>query len=117
VFVAGQPVETWNLRATEAAEHTTPIRVSGRFHVNNTHALRQAALSGLGIADLPRYLVEEELAAGRLEAVLERFIPVGRGVFAIYAPSPYVPVKVRRFVELLEEAFQPGRPHVRPRRR
>lgn len=117
VFVAGQPVETWHLRPTEDAEHTTPIRVSGRLHVNNTHALRQAALAGLGIADLPRYLVEEDLAAGRLEAVLERFVPVGRGVFAIYAPSPFVPAKVRRFVELLEETFQPGRAHVRPRRR
>ncbi|MFY0569850.1 LysR substrate-binding domain-containing protein [Archangium lansingense] len=117
VFVAGQPVETWLLRATEDAEHTTPIRISGRLHVNNTHALRQAALAGLGIADLPRYLVEEDLVAGRLEAVLERFVPVGRGVFAIYAPSPYVPIKVRRFVEMLEETFQPGRPHVRPRRR
>ncbi|WNG46671.1 LysR family transcriptional regulator [Archangium minus] len=108
VFVAGQPVETWHLRATEDAEHTSPIRVSGRLHVNNTHALRQAALAGLGIADLPRYLVEEDLAAGRLEAVLGRFIPVGRGVFAIYAPAPYVTAKVRRFVEMLEKTFRGG---------
>ncbi|QRK05736.1 LysR family transcriptional regulator [Archangium violaceum] len=108
VFVAGQPVETWHLRASEDSEHTTPIRVSGRLHVNNTHALRQAALAGLGIADLPRYLVEEDLEAGRLEAVLGRFIPVGRGVFAIYAPAPYVPAKVRRFVEMLEKTFRGG---------
>ncbi|WP_395839034.1 LysR family transcriptional regulator [Cystobacter fuscus] len=106
VFVAGQPVETWHLRATEDAEHTTPIRVSGRLHVNNTHALRQAALAGLGLADLPRYLVEEDLATGRLKAVLERFMPVGRGVFAIYAPAPYVPAKVRHFVELAEKTFR-----------
>ncbi|PTL77259.1 LysR family transcriptional regulator [Vitiosangium sp. GDMCC 1.1324] len=117
VFVAGQPAETWNLRATEDAEHATPIRIAGRLHVNNTLALRQASLAGLGIADLPRYLVEEDLAAGRLESVLERFIPVGRGVFAIYAPSPYVPARVRGFIEMLEETFQPGRPHVRPRKR
>lgn len=105
VFVTGRPVDTWRLRATQGASHPTPVRVAGRLHLNNTLALRQAALEGLGIADLPHYLVEEDLQERRLESVLAPFVPVERRVFAIYATAPYVPAKVRHFVQALEESF------------
>lgn len=112
IFVAGRPVEAWRLLEGPGGEQTTAVRVGGRLQVNNTHALRAAALAGMGIADLPRYLAEEDLAAGRLEAVLDAFVPVQRGIYAVYPPSPYTPVKVRLFVAALVEAFR-GKPGAR----
>ena len=56
------------------------VEVHSRFHVNDGRVLREAARQGLGIAALPRYLVEEDLKLARLMTLLEEF-PLG-GVLA-----------------------------------
>jgi DNA-binding transcriptional LysR family regulator len=72
--------------------------------------VREAALNGFGIADLPRYLVEDDLRRGRLVSLLARFIINERFVYALYSPSKFTPTKVRLFVEALRRAFaQRGR--------
>ena len=60
--------EAWTLRCGEQCEQ---VRVRSRYHVNNAEAVADAALAGLGLALLPRYLCNEALADGRLVAVLE----------------------------------------------
>jgi len=58
--------------------------MNGKLAVGNTLSLHDAALAGFGIADLPRYLVEEDLRKGKLISVLSRFIVNERSVFALY---------------------------------
>jgi LysR family transcriptional activator of dmlA len=79
--------------------------VDGRLHLSDSYSIREAALAGLGIADLPRYLVAQDLEAGRLVRVLEPFPRVVRGIYVLYAPSPFTPAKVRLFVAALKAAF------------
>jgi LysR family transcriptional activator of dmlA len=67
-------------------EAAQSLRVVGRLRVSNTLCLYEAAKAGLGIAELPRYLVEGDLRARRLVCVLEKFEPTGRGVYVIYPP-------------------------------
>jgi DNA-binding transcriptional LysR family regulator len=95
---------TWNLRPTPASE-PRPVAVSGRLQINNTAAIKQAALAGFGIADLPAYLIEDDLASGRLLTVLAEFVPVERAIYAIYLPAASDAPKVRVFVGALEAAF------------
>ncbi len=45
--------------------------VEGRVRSNNVLALRQAALAGLGVAELPRWLIVDDLKAKRLVRILE----------------------------------------------
>jgi hypothetical protein len=45
-------IATWRLLSDEGKPLN--VRVCGPLHVNNTLSLRDAALAGLGIADLPR---------------------------------------------------------------
>ena len=66
------------------------------------HEARPAALAGLGIAELARYLVADDLAAGRLVALLPKHVPPSRTAFALFQPSPWKPLKVRAFVRHLE---------------
>jgi len=73
---------------------------------NNTLSLHQAALAGLGIADLPAYHIAEDLRAGRLQTVLDEFLTIGRSVYAVYAPGRPVPARVREFVKLVVRQFE-----------
>jgi DNA-binding transcriptional LysR family regulator len=76
----------------EAAES---VRITARVRVNTTLALQEAAKAGLGIADLPRYLVEDDLRARQLIPVLEGFEPLQRGVFVIYSAGSLIPLRAR----------------------
>jgi DNA-binding transcriptional LysR family regulator len=49
------------------------VRVSGPFASNHYNLLKKAALSGAGIARLPSYLLQAELADGRLRWLLRDF--------------------------------------------
>jgi len=103
VFITeGAPV-SWKLRS-EAGKPVS-VRVCGPLQANNTLSLRQAALAGLGIADLPSYLVADDVRAGRLEPVLEDFVAPERAVYALYAAGASLPARSREFVKLLVQHF------------
>jgi LysR family transcriptional activator of dmlA len=96
----------WHFKLARKDPMTETIAVEGRLQLSNALSIREAALAGLGIADLPRYLVEEDLERGDLTRVLETFPRRERGIFVLYAPSPFTPSKVRRFVEALTQRFK-----------
>ena len=56
---------------------------------------------------LPEWLVGADLSAGRLVEVLSGFTPepAVTALHAVYAPGPYVPPKVRAFVDFLAGRF------------
>jgi DNA-binding transcriptional LysR family regulator len=63
------------------------------------------ATAGLGIADLPSYLVADDVRAGRLESVLDEFVAPERAVYALYASGPSLPARAREFVKVLVRHF------------
>lgn len=85
----------WRERSDDAwvmscADRREQVHVQGRYHVNNPESVAQAAFAGLGIALLPRYLCDEELADGRLVQVLPAWTPhtkFGSGIVAVAAPE------------------------------
>jgi len=97
----------WRFRAATGGPPRS-VAVDGRLHLSDSHSIREAALAGLGIADLPRYLVAHDLEQGMLVRVLEAFPRVVRGIYVVYTPSPFTPTKVRLFVDALKAAFRPG---------
>ena len=79
--------DAWTLIAGKRREQ---VRVRGRYHANNPEAVADAALAGLGVALLPRYLCDDALADGRLVAVLGRWTPetkFGTRIVAVGAPE------------------------------
>lgn len=88
------------------------VRVAGNFTANNSEAIREAALKGLGIALLPSFLVGPDLADGRLKQVLTGHEVEGAlpdDVYAIYLPTRYVSPKLRAFVDFFVERFAAAR--------
>jgi len=111
-----RPLEasTWSFeprqrRSGTAGRITVPIR--GPFTANNSEALREAALDGLGIALLPDFSAQSGLRSGRLVQVLPQWKPVGTFAEDLYAIRPYsshVPLAVTAFVEWLRGLMQDG---------
>ncbi len=102
---ARQPFDTWYFRGV-AESNLHAVHVDGRLTLGSTLALREAVLADFGIAEIPKYLIEEELRTGRLVSILSEFVANERSVYAIYAPSRFLPAKVRAFVEALQRGFR-----------
>lgn len=103
----------WQLlrRGGREAGHKTTVPVAGPFAANNSEALREAALGGLGIALLPDFSAEAGLKSGKLVEVLPDWQPVGsfgEQLYAIRPYSPYVPRAVQALVAYLRQAFEGG---------
>ncbi|MBY2909985.1 LysR family transcriptional regulator [Rhizobium leguminosarum] len=77
------------------------VRPKARLALDGGEALRDAAISGAGLAFLPTYLVTEDIVAGRLREVLEDFAAPPIPISAIYPSRRHLAPKVRRFIDLI----------------
>ncbi|HKW83152.1 MAG TPA: LysR family transcriptional regulator [Burkholderiaceae bacterium] len=110
-----RPQETlaWHLEPLKRSsrESKASVAVRGPFAANNSEALRDAALGGLGIALLPDFSAKLALEAGKLVQVLPDWRPVGAfgdHIFAVRPYSPHVPRAVQAFVAFLRDTFSGG---------
>jgi len=72
--------------------------VSDKANGRSTAALR-AALNGVGLRHALLLDVEEHIAAGRLEAVLDAWLPPYEGFFLYYSSRAQIPSKLRVFID------------------
>lgn len=90
---------SWQFQDEHGAR--TSVRIDARLRATSTLALHEAAKAGLGVAELPGYLVDDDLRAGRLVHVLDRLAPTDLGVYVVYAPAAQLPARVRALVDHL----------------
>lgn len=84
-------------------DHT--ISVNGVLCSNNGEVLREAAVRGLGITLLPRFIVEPELQQRSLHIVLPDYHPPELCISVIYPVNRHLSTKIRLLVDFLEERF------------
>ncbi len=75
------------------------VAVSGTLRTDSPHALRGAALAGIGIALNARWLFERELAAGTLVAVLPDHVPEPMVIHAVLPSVRHIATRTRLFVD------------------
>lgn len=90
----------WRFEGTKGA---VSVKVSGAFFSNAALALAKAAIAGLGVTLVPRYVVADALAAGALVPVLPRYRVKARPLIAIYPQVPIAPRKVQVFIDFLRQ--------------
>lgn len=78
-----------------------------RLICNDLMLLRQSVLSGLGIAALPVFVGERDLAQGGMAQVLPGWRPRGRTFYAVFPHHHAMPVRVRAFIDFLVERLRP----------
>lgn len=81
------------------------VSVSGTLEANNGDALCAAALSGIGVCMLPIFIVDKDLLAGRLQAVLRDFEETGLSIQAVFPHARHLSAKVRAFIDFLAQRF------------
>jgi DNA-binding transcriptional LysR family regulator len=91
--------------ATKKGEQT--VRVTGNLHCNSSVTLSAMALQGQGLILVPKFLVAEDLEAGRLVSVMNDTRPIAFSIDAYYPHRRHLPAKVRVFIDLLVEHFSP----------
>jgi DNA-binding transcriptional LysR family regulator len=79
------------------------IGVHGALCSNNGEVLRDAAVRGLGITLLPRFIVEPQLQQGALQIVLPDYPPSELSIYVIYPVNRHLSTKVRRVVEFIQQ--------------
>jgi DNA-binding transcriptional LysR family regulator len=102
MFTAGGHRRGWQLQRDGERE---PQRIEGptRLRVNNSFAVRDALLRGLGVGQLPLLIAREPLGAGSLVQVLPGWAGVPAPVQAVYPSNRYLSPKVRAFIDLALE--------------
>lgn len=77
-----------------------------RMSANNGEVIRDAAIQGLGLAVLPRFIVAAALASGDLLEILEDHPLVPDGLHLVYPADRQVPRKTRETMAYLGEALR-----------
>jgi len=97
--VAGS--DALDLQGPCGERHSAPF--GGRFRVDHGLAAREALVAGRGIAPAHRWLVDDLLAAGRLEAILPGYALPSVPLTMLIAPERAAIARVRLIVEFLVE--------------
>lgn len=109
LFYAGEIIQNpW--RITTPDGEALDLVVQGPLTTNSVDVLRSAALKGVGIIALSRYLVDVELQRGQLvELLCDHHMPA-RHIYLVTLPDRLLPAKTRAFIDFLlpERTFQAG---------
>lgn len=77
------------------------VPITARYTVASLSLIRQAALSGIGLANLPDFLVESDLVAGRLVRVLPEWSADRGALQLVYSSGRNPSVTVRALADVL----------------
>jgi len=92
-------------RFVDPTGQARPVRIRHRLRADNGEALLRAAISGVGVVQLPSFLVHDAVARGELTVALEDFCGPALGIHAVYPARRLLAAKVRNFVDYLAAAF------------
>jgi DNA-binding transcriptional LysR family regulator len=75
------------------------LRMSPILLSEGVTSVREAVRTGLGIAVLPNWLIEDDLRTGALVSVLPRWTPKELSVHVVYAGQRVLPARVSAFID------------------
>lgn len=97
------PNAIWHFRR---GEEEVAVRPTGPLATNNGEAMLPALCAGLGIARLPDFLVDADIAAGRLEPVLPDWSSGAVALHLLTPPGTLRPARVEALIDYLSERFR-----------
>jgi DNA-binding transcriptional LysR family regulator len=93
----------WTFRMEEGP---VVIPVSGTLVADDIAVVREATLEGMGLARLPRSLIDMDLREGRLRTLLETYATDVLDISLIYLQRKHLPHRVRVFIDFMTEHFR-----------
>lgn len=105
-FGHGGHVMPWLI--IDQSGNISEVKVKGSHTISDGDALRSAALGGLGIAQLPTWLVTDDLKEGSLVPTLNRREVGGTPIHALWPATRSLAPKIRVTVDTLRDTFTPA---------
>ncbi len=99
----GKHIHKWELCGPEGAK--AEIHFIPRLITTDMLALREAAMAGIGVVQLPILMVKDQLASGELIRVLEAWEPKREVIHAVYPSRRGLLPSVRALVDFLTEEY------------
>lgn len=93
-------------RFTGPGGEEAAVRLSGPLRTDNGDAMVPALLAGLGIAFLPDFVVDAELAEGTLEPILPEWTARPISLHLLTPPSTLRPARVEALIDHFAGAFR-----------
>lgn len=91
----------WHFRAPGGEQLS--VVVSASVTSNNSLAVREMLLGGLGIARTPTFIVGDDIRAGRLVRILPHYGLPELSIYLVYPARRHLSAKVRAFVDYMAE--------------
>ncbi|KFL37357.1 LysR family transcriptional regulator [Arenimonas donghaensis] len=110
--LSGHRCLTYSLSATPRSwvlgrdGESVRIAVDGGFRANNSLAVREAAIEGLGLALLPKIYAADALASGRLVRVLPDWSGEPHALYGVYPQHREASLKIRSLLDFLAGAIK-----------
>lgn len=86
------------------------LRVPGNLTFDNGEALTEAAVAGLGIIQVPSYMVAAAIRIGALQLLLGEYAVEHSSIAVVFPQNRHLSPKVRAFVDFLIELVSPEPP-------
>ncbi len=90
----------------EREGHDVSVDAPGALTVNDFQMLMEMAEAGTGLAYLPDLSVRDAVASGRLERVLEAYLPTSPGLFIYFPAKAQTQPKLRAFLDLAAKVMR-----------
>ena len=81
------------------------LRPSGPLDCSDGQVLHEWCLRGLGLAWRSTWEVEQDVAAGRLQVVLQDFAAPPNGIFAVFPQRKHLPLRVRLWIDFVKHSY------------
>jgi DNA-binding transcriptional LysR family regulator len=110
-FDGGEALSTWRYlpdagAGAGAGQGAVRVAVQGRIRTNGPESAHAAALAGLGVAQLSRWMIGDDLAAGRLVPLLPAYRLGETPIHAVSPRSTRQAAKVRAVNEFFTDVFR-----------
>ncbi|WP_448501067.1 LysR family transcriptional regulator [Sphingomonas sp.] len=96
--------DLWRFSGPDGEE--AAVRLSGPLRTDNGDAMVPALLAGLGIAWLPEFIVDRDLADGRLETILPEWTARPVSLHLLTPPGTLRPARVEALIDHFASAFR-----------
>ena len=77
------------------------VRLYGRAHTNSAPSMREMVKAGMGVGQILKLMVKQELESGQLVQILHEYRSEAAGIYAVYPQRSFLPLKVRAVIDYL----------------
>ena len=95
----------WARSSSSGGKFSAELTVHPRLRTNSGDTCRTAALEHQGTILQPDFLVGPDIMHGTLIELMPGYRSIELGVHAVYATRKHLPMKTRRLIDFLVEAF------------